>query len=240
MGALISLSWWELSDGFLDGSSQIVVLIWTLRLLSWWELSDCSLDVSSEIVVFMGASQTSHQDNNLRAPFKTTISELPWRQQTQSSHEDNNLGAPSFLHGSSEIFVLMGALRWLSWWEFWDCCLDGSSEIVVLMGALSPSIQQSHSSHEDNNLRPPIKTTIWELPPRQQSHSSHQDKNLRAPMKKTISELQSRQQPEHSSSKIVVLMWPLRWLSWSDCSDCCLDGRSKMVFLMRALRLLPW
>jgi hypothetical protein len=31
---------------------------------------------------------------------------------------------------------LMVALRWFSWWGLWDCYLDGSSEIFVLLGAL--------------------------------------------------------------------------------------------------------
>ena len=89
MGTLILLSWWELLDCFLDGSSQIVVLIGTLRLLSWWELSDCFLDGNSVIVVLMG-----------------TLKLLCWWEL-----------ADCCLDGNSEIVVLMGALRLFSWWE---------------------------------------------------------------------------------------------------------------------------
>jgi hypothetical protein len=144
---------WELWDGCLDGSSEIVVLMGALRLLSWCELWDCCLHGSSEIVVFMGASrqqsQSSHHDNNLRplikttiwefhqdntlsGPIRTTIWELPSRHKSQSSNQDNHLRAPidCCLDENSEnvvYVVLMGALRCWSWWELWDCCLDGIS-----------------------------------------------------------------------------------------------------------------
>jgi hypothetical protein len=39
-------------------------------------------------------SESSLQDNNLTAAFKTTISQLLSKQQYQSSHEDNNLEVP--------------------------------------------------------------------------------------------------------------------------------------------------
>jgi hypothetical protein len=45
------LSWRELSDCCLNGSSEIIVLMGALRLLSWWELWDCCLDGSSTMVV---------------------------------------------------------------------------------------------------------------------------------------------------------------------------------------------
>jgi hypothetical protein len=95
-------------------------LMGALKLLCWWEFSECCLDGNCKIVVLMEALRLF---NNLIAPMKTTISDLPSRQQSESSHQDNNLTAPIKtkiselpIDGSSKMFVLMGALRLLSWW----------------------------------------------------------------------------------------------------------------------------
>jgi hypothetical protein len=180
------LSWWELWECCLcclDGSSKMLVLMWALRLLSWWELWE-----KTTISELPGRqqSQSSHEDNNLGAPMKTTISELTSRQQSQSSHEDSNLRAPIkttiselpwrqqslalwdlCLDGNSQMVGLMGR---------WGCCLDGSSQMVVLMGALKLLSwwELWESSHQDNHLRAPIKTT---------PSASHQANHLRVAIK---------------------------------------------------------
>jgi hypothetical protein len=162
MGPLRLLSWRELSDCCLDGSSQIVVLMWVLRLLSnnlrtpikttIWELPSRQQSQSSHHdnnlrPLIKTTIWEFHQDNTLSGPIRTTIWELPSRHKSQSSNQDNHLRAPiktTIFDGSSKMLVLMGALRLLSWWNLLDCCLDWSSEIVLVL----------------------IKTTISELPSR--------------------------------------------------------------------------
>jgi hypothetical protein len=185
----------ESSDALcLDGSSEIGVLKGVLRwLFWWWEICDCCFDMCSQ-------TQNSHQDNNLRPPIKTTISELPSRQQSQSSHQDNKLKAPI----KTTIWELPS--RQQSQSSHQDNNLRAPIKTAI---SELPSRQQSQSSHQDNNLSAPIKTTILELPSRQQSQSSDLcDCFL------------------NGSATIFVLMGALSLLSWWELYDCCLDGRS--------------
>jgi hypothetical protein len=147
-----------------------------LRWISWWYRWDCCKQ-----------SGSSHQENYLRYSSKTTIWELPSRKQPDCSYQGNNLRARI-----KKTILDLPFQRCLSWWELWDCCLDGSSQMVFLMGPLR---LLSWWKLWDFCLvgSGTIRISIWELPSRQQSQSSHQESNLRAPIKTVISELPSRQ-----------------------------------------------